>query len=731
MKTTKRGKLLMLACAALVAVLACLPLLWFRAQDARMFGTVNQSSGLYESREVSGDDFYLLQQVKNRTQMNRTDWMVSAGLDGTAALYTPAGNSRYNMTSSDTAADFAASLLTQLHDAEVLPDTWYHVAADNLSSYSSGELYTSSDSLGITRLLRYPHATYDESDPEYNESPTFALDYDNKTGRLLNLWVQAPLDDPTLLSGSPVLLNISDLLNAWVQWEGLTDLGDWTVPYGSDYAETGLYSARGNALLTCVYGSFTLDDVPRAYYSMQLTWQPYAPTPQPGSTDLLPAEPLPETSDYYYTDVIAYQWDDDRAAAVFDYDANLILRTNLSTGVQTVFCDVSGCTHTTSSCPARITDQMYSLVPAGDCVYLVYGTYSPTTAKGASGADINAMSDDEIMRWARAADAGVPLALYTQELEPYTQEDVTAARRLMQNAFGQGRIEMLDGTTRTELVRLDHDAVYIGGCDSTYLYGIMRSQQGEEPTRWFRMERTTGQYETMPIPDTDHLCGVWNNQLVLFRERCAEPFTSDKISDYSLAGSYSSRFQNTSYDVVLYDPVTAQSRRLYSLNENSGSFTHAALYGDSLYLDTTLWENPDDTPFNAIRLNLRNGEQTALESLLGIDRSDYPYGYLLGSSTVANLYSQKWGTMMLFRSNSGQGGESLLLNFAAGSVFHTSWQAGESTYIAAESPVGQLLLLSWVYDDLSDNWFQTYQQYLAPASDPTIMTPVAMWEPGQ
>ena len=35
MKTTKRGKLLMLACAALVAVLACLPLLWFRAQDVR------------------------------------------------------------------------------------------------------------------------------------------------------------------------------------------------------------------------------------------------------------------------------------------------------------------------------------------------------------------------------------------------------------------------------------------------------------------------------------------------------------------------------------------------------------------------------------------------------------------------------------------------------------------------------------------------------------------------
>ena len=67
MKTTKRGKLLMLACAALVAVLACLPLLWFRAQDARMFGTVNQSSGLYESREVSEADFSLLPRGINRT----------------------------------------------------------------------------------------------------------------------------------------------------------------------------------------------------------------------------------------------------------------------------------------------------------------------------------------------------------------------------------------------------------------------------------------------------------------------------------------------------------------------------------------------------------------------------------------------------------------------------------------------------------------------------------------
>ena len=71
MKTTKRGKLLMLACAALVAVLACLPLLWFRAQDARMFGTVNQSSGLYESREVSGDDFYLLQPLQHDLQRYR------------------------------------------------------------------------------------------------------------------------------------------------------------------------------------------------------------------------------------------------------------------------------------------------------------------------------------------------------------------------------------------------------------------------------------------------------------------------------------------------------------------------------------------------------------------------------------------------------------------------------------------------------------------------------------
>lgn len=738
MKTTKRGKLLMLACAALVAVLACLPLLWFRAQDARLFGAVQQNSGLYESRQVSGDDFYLLQQVKNRTQLSRTYWIASTGLNTAASLYTPAGSSRYNMTSSDSAADFAASLLTELHDAGVLPDAWYHAAADDLSSYSSNELYTSSDSLGITRLLRYPHAAYDEADPEYSECPTFALDYDNKTGRLLNLWIQAPLDEvfdqqPSgTAAPSPDLLEPLDtpaLLNAWVQWEGLADLGDWTAPAGSDYADTGLYSASGSALLTCVNGTFSLDDVSRAYYSMQLNWQPYSPTPQPGSTDLLPAEPLPETSNYYYTDTLAYQWDDAGAAAVFDVEANLILRTDLNTGVQTVFCDVPGCTHTTDSCPARVADNLYTLVPAGDCVYLLYGTYLPGQAGSVSGTDINAMPDDEIMRWARAVDAGVPLALYTQELEPYTPEDVAAARRRMQNAFGQGRIEVLDGTSRTELVRLDREVVTVGGCDDACLYGIMRDQQGEEPTRWFRMDRATGQYETFPIPDCSQVYGVWNNQLVLLRERCAEPFSSDHILDYSPGGCYTSRYQNTSYDIVLYDPATAQSRRLYTMNESTGAFSEVSLYGDFLYLDTLDWNDEGQTQYSGIGLSLRSGELTSLGTLFGVDRSDFYAGYMVSPTGTVSLHPQKWGTLLLFNSGSSQTGESCFLNFAASRAFRTGWNAGENTYIAAESPTGQLLLLAWDYDDRADTWFQAYQQYLAPASDPTAMTPVAMWEP--
>ena len=727
MKTTKRGKLLILACAALVAVLACLPLLWFRIQDASLFGIARKNSGLYESREVSGDDFYLLQQVKNRTQMSRTIWMTSTGLGTAASLYTPAGSSRSDMTTSNTAADFTASLLTELNDAGVLPDAWYHAAADSLSSYNSNELYTSSDSLGITRVLRYPHAAYDESDPAYYEYPVFALDYDNKTGRLLSLWIQSPLDG-TVVQESP---DTSTLLNAWVQWEGLADLGDWTAPYGSDYAETGLYSAKGNALLTCVSGIFSVDDASYAYYSMQLNWQPYDPTPQPGSTDLLPAEPLPETSDFYYTDVIAYQWDDDNTAAVFDYDANLILRTDLNTGVQTVFCNIPGCTHTTSSCPARVTDNLYTLVPAGDCVYLVYGTYSNAQSKDSSITDINAMSDDEIVRWARAADAGVPLALYPQELEPYTEEDVAAARRQLQNTFGQGRIEVLDGTTRTELVQLDHEAVYVGGCDAIYLYGMMRDQQGEEPTRWFRMERATGQYETFPIPDASHLCGIWNNQLVLFRERCTEPFDSENLSAFNLTGNYVSRYQNTSYDVVLYDPVTAQCRRLYSLNETSGSFNQVALYDASLYLDVITWDDPYDTQYNNIRLNLRSGEQTALDPILGVDQSDLSSGYMMDSTGVATLSPQKWGTMLLHTPR-GEGGQSIFLNLATGNVYRTNWQASESTYIAAESPAGRLLLIAWAYEILSsDAWVQSYQQYLAPASSPNAVIPVTMWQPGK
>lgn len=94
----------MLACAALVAVLACLPLLWFRAQDARMFGTVNQSSGLYESREVSGDDFiYYSRSKPHPDEPHGLDGFRRAGRHSSPVY--PAGSSRYNMTSSDTAAD--------------------------------------------------------------------------------------------------------------------------------------------------------------------------------------------------------------------------------------------------------------------------------------------------------------------------------------------------------------------------------------------------------------------------------------------------------------------------------------------------------------------------------------------------------------------------------------------------------------------------------------------------
>lgn len=783
MKTTKRGWLMVLACVLLVAALACLPLFWFRTQDASMFGSARQEDSLYESRTVTGDNFYLLQQAKNRTQATLTSWQIPQELNTSVSMYSPAGNSRSEMTLSVNAASFAANLLSQLNEAGALPDAWYHAAADDLNSYGY-ELYTSSDSLGITRVLRFSRSAYDVESSNSDECPIFALDYDNKTGGLLALWIQAPLDQSQELRAgsakaaqSPLLdsLDTTALLNSWVQWEGLSDLNDWTAPLGSDYADTGLYSASGNALLTCVTGTFSLDDTPRAYYSMQLNWMPYTPAPQPGDPALLPDTAVPDIVSAYYTDVSAFRQDESGRYEI-DYNSSLILRTDLQTGVQDVFCNIPGCTHTTDSCPARLTGSSFSLTAADDCVYLVSNGFASTLAASVPGQDASSLSDDELMRWVQATNSGIPLALYTQELEPYTPEDVAAARSWLSNILDQSRIEVLDGTTRKELAHLDGQALTISYCDDTYLYGLLQDHTATQPLRWFRMDRTTGQYETFFLPDSSELCGVWENQLVLLREHSREPLHTDSSLALTTIGSVDSETQNTASEIILYDPATAQSRRLYTLPGTASSIdlftrydavppvtddgrtdaeaapdgqlsgteimaydfgtsqylqllpspgyssdiTPLALYDDCLYVGLSVWNGPLSAQEYVFRISLTTGEQTDISAALGLPQTAYLYDYFLSAPS-------RWLSYVAFSSD-GSVGDTVLFDLASGRLTHNNWQSYAQCSLAAETPDSRVLLLHRNAD--SSYWHQSHQQYLAPANDLNALTPVVMWEPG-
>lgn len=725
MKTTKRGQRLMLACAGLVAFLVCLPLLWFRVQDAQLFGTAQQVDSLYESRTVTGDDFYLLQQVKNRTSYIYSSLQIAPELSTSVSMYSPAGNTRNDMTLSTGAVSFAANLLSQLNSAGALPDAWYHAAADGLTSYGC-ELYTSSDSLGITRVLRYPRSA-SEADlgSEDEDCPVFALDYDNKTGGLLALWIQSPLESYELPAGSsdetvqdPLLtpLDSASLLNSWVQWEGLSDLNDWTAPLGSDYADTGLYSASGSTLLTCVNGTFTLGSQTRAYFSMQLNWMPYSPAPQPGDVDLLPetttaSDVLPA----YYSAVPSFCQSDDGTYDV-DYTFCLILRTDLQTGVQDVFCNVPGCTHMTDSCPARISGSSFSLTAADDCVYLVFNGFASALSSSFPGQDMSLLSDDELMRWVQASSLGIPLSLYAQEPEPYTQEDVASARSWLSAILDQSRIEVLDGTTRKELVHLDNQDLSISYCDDTYLYGLLRDHTASQPLRWFRMERATGQYETFPLPESSELCGIWNHQLVLLRDRSSEPVHTNDFLALTQSGSVDAVQQNIVSEVILYDPATAQCSQIYSLSSSNSDITPLAVYDNTLCLGVSFWDNVYTTQDYVVRFDLATGVASDLSSALGLPYTGYHYGYFRSAPPG-------WLAYYTF-SDDGSSGETRLFNLSSGKLSSISWQSYNSCLPAAEAPDSRLLLL--YRDSDSDQW----QQYLAPVDDLSDLTPVSMWSPG-
>lgn len=258
-RKAKRG-LLLAVCAAAIVPLAAIPLGWFALTDAAMVGQRRDQDTPYTSLVPTGNDYYLLRQLNTRVEL--AEKSVAGPLyteeEGVQGMYLSGATYSADMTYADsTMEQYRDELLRTLVDGGVLPQAWMDQIKQEMD-YWAGPTYYSTDSLGFVRLVTYVG--------ENSDVCILNLEADSLTGKVVALWISAEQEheiDPAVS------------LPAWVELNELDGLGDWTVPQGTDYEESGLYSASGQALMTCATGSDTYTDYNKQRYFLSLQLGPY------------------------------------------------------------------------------------------------------------------------------------------------------------------------------------------------------------------------------------------------------------------------------------------------------------------------------------------------------------------------------------------------------------------------------------------------------------------------
>lgn len=225
-----RTVLLLAGCAVLMALLAAVPLGWFALSDAALLDRPAAMTQPYESVTPSGDDFYLIRQLRTQAELSPKSYAGDM-TDANGTLYTQSGSYVYNMTSGYYGMqEYLESLLDEMEAAGVLDESWAAAAQTVLDNYGAN-VYYSNDTLGFTRISVFGE----------NEECLLELIVENRTSKPVSVQIASdanlPVPDTTVLQ-------------AWVWYNELDGLDDWAAPEGTEFAESGLYSARGGVLMS-------------------------------------------------------------------------------------------------------------------------------------------------------------------------------------------------------------------------------------------------------------------------------------------------------------------------------------------------------------------------------------------------------------------------------------------------------------------------------------------------
>lgn len=686
MKTTKRGVFRIVLCLVIVLILAILPTFWFVLRDRQSIGVAHPVEGAYTSRQPDANDYYLLTQLRLRTREQESDFSLWNKADNG---YLSSGSSRAEMTMVGDMGMRAQELLDSLRQAGALPDSYYRAAVQDLYPVDS-RVYASSDSLGILRLSCFPHQATDTNDPDYYEAPRFELEIENRTGKLLSLWINVPADqipDETL--------DTAALLQSWVDWEGLADLKDWTAPTGTDYEQTGLYSASASTLLTCTSGhwnDYTSAEVnDNRYFSMQLNYLENLPTaerlgsqePFVFESDLTPL--TPSDDDGYY--MIRRLPDTD--------SSGLLYRIDYATGEAAPYCKVPGCTHSDESCPAWIPGAPYSnqLHVVGDKViaapFSIYGgEYNEES--------IEAMDDEDFVRLYFATYENLSF----QEIENIgnlSKEEIEALREQVRTQFGRS-ISCTDGVTRTtSLINSPETILSLTFTDGTYLYGQSQSIVGGDDNQLVRCA-LDGTVSKMILPQ-GRVVGVSNGQILLLNDVTDEPVPTG--NNYRL----SCVRQQLRYLLEVYRPGDTAVRCLYGSDTDSWLAVNSVVSVTSGRLLLQQWPN-EGVDKQLLAVDLNSGEITPARTLLGCDPDDYA-SYVINEQPAM----RDWSEYYAWNSSGTAVFDHRVVNRVTGEILPLPDRSEECGRITAISGDGIALCSEYVYTDL--DWHYT----LHPLSD--------------
>ena len=181
------------AVAAAVVLLALTPLAWFWFSDTALLGAPAAMTRPYTSLTATGDDFYLIRQLRAQREAIRTSYGFDFGRDGIENLYTGSAESMEDMTYSWGMAEYLTEMIEQLREAQVLDDTWAD-AAQRAVGYGKGAytVYYSNDSLGFTRISVFRTDLY---------VPLLSVVVESKTSLPVTVWITSedPLPEPDTL----------------------------------------------------------------------------------------------------------------------------------------------------------------------------------------------------------------------------------------------------------------------------------------------------------------------------------------------------------------------------------------------------------------------------------------------------------------------------------------------------------------------------------------------------